>query len=517
MNPSENNSFQHPTIGPSYEVQKAAELLFKGWLPKRWLLREENPDVHIDFCVEVVNDGEPSGSLFRVQVKGRSIYKRKAKKLAEPLETKHLRYFLQCKEPVFIFLIDPTAKQGHWIFIQRYLKESVRSDALRVQKELTIPFDAQCSLENQPLFEKELRDAWSYMQNLYPGSPAAALLAEKKRFEQLDPNVSLSVKYQVSFHQPKLEFLNKCGPEELKAFFEKGQSFQAKASDIHFGDTVVFPEAGDAKVTINYGVRFKGCLQFHFGSQTEPLCIQIDGEWVLAPKRNSFSGQLGESPLKVACVNEKGEDGKWKPWEMTFRLNWGAWEGQALLALAYFVELDAFLRENKFFLRSYVRGHPEWPAENFVLDNPEKKQAIEAMDWLQKCKRVARRIGSNPPFPAANAINKIESDDVRLLVKLIEEGVHKQSMVGQTLELSVGNPYTGPEIGKKELTANHQEPFRKINFFGLEIPFGPLIHTWTDLELVSTCPLDDDRTGMMFKGGVNSTWKIEYKHPPQDG
>lgn len=342
MNPSEDNRSEHPTIGLSYEVQKAAELLFKSWLPKRWLPREENPDVHIDFCVEVVNDGEPSGSLFRVQVKGRSIHKRKAKKLAEPLETKHLRYYLQCKEPVFIFLIDPTAKQGHWIFIQRYLKEKIRSDILRVQKELAIPFDAQCSLENQPLFEKELRDAWSYMRNLHPGSPVAAILAEKRRLEQLDPNASVSVKYQVSIHQPKLEFLNKCGAEELKAFFEKGQSFKAKASDIHLGNTAIFPEVGDTEVTINYGMRFKGCLQFHFGSQTEPLCVQIDGEWVLAPKRFSFTGQLGESPLKVNCVREQDENGKWKPWEMTFKLNWGAWERQALLALACLCPSDSW-------------------------------------------------------------------------------------------------------------------------------------------------------------------------------
>ena len=144
MNPlPEDNRPRHPTIGPSYEVQKDAERLFEDWLPKRWLPRKEIPDVHVDFCVEVVNEGEPSGSLFRVQVKGRSIYKRKAKMLGEPFKTKHLRYYLKCEEPVFLFLIDPTAKQGHWIFIQRYLKENVQSDILRVQTKFRIRFDTQ--------------------------------------------------------------------------------------------------------------------------------------------------------------------------------------------------------------------------------------------------------------------------------------------------------------------------------------------------------------------------------------
>ena len=409
MNPlPEDNRPRHPTIGPSYEVQKDAERLFEDWLPKRWLPRKEIPDVHVDFCVEVVNEGEPSGSLFRVQVKGRSIYKRKAKKLGEPFKTKHLRYYLKCEEPVFLFLIDPTAKQGHWIFIQRYLKENVQSDILRVQTKLRIRFDTQYSLENQPLFEKELRDAWNYMRDLHPGSPIAAIFAEKKRIEQRHPGHKVqivatdeSMKIQVTPLQPmagglKLKFLKEPGESELKAFFEKGQSFQANASDIQLGDSAVFPEAGDSKVTINYGGKFNGCLQFHFGLQNEPICIQADGEWIIAPKRVSFTGRLGESPLMVNCVREADEKGAWKRCELRFTLKWNAWEGQALLSLAYFAELDVFFRKDEFFLRFYVRGHQLWRPEKMLLNNSKRDFPIRAMDWLQKCRELAQCIGETP-------------------------------------------------------------------------------------------------------------------------
>jgi hypothetical protein len=53
------------------------------------------------------------------------------------------------------------------------LKEWVSDAVLKAQKTLTIPFDAQRSCESLPLFEKELRDAWSYMRDLHPGSPSS--------------------------------------------------------------------------------------------------------------------------------------------------------------------------------------------------------------------------------------------------------------------------------------------------------------------------------------------------------
>lgn len=99
------------------------------------------------------------------------------------------------------------------------------------------------------------------------------------------------------------------------------------------------------------------------------------------------------------------------------------------------------------------------------------------------------------------------------MIKLIEAGIHEQNNAGQIVALSCDNLSPGPEIGKKELTANWTEPFRKINFFGLEIPFGPLAYTWTDLELVATRPLDNNRTEITFKGGAKSIWKIEFKRP----
>lgn len=360
------------------------------------------------------------------------------------------------------------------------------------------------------------------------GSPSNAIRAEEQRLEQLDPRFSVDIaataesmdvkirSIQPISEFPRLKFLGEGRTDALKAFLEKGQPFRVKAANVQVDNSPIhndiLRELGDAEITFT-GLTFPGCLQFYFGPQAEPLCVQVDGEWVLAPKRYSFNGHLSESPLKVACICERGEDGKWKSWEVVFRLDWGAWHGQALLALAYFVEIDAFLREKDFLVRFYIRGHREWPAEKLVLDNPQKLLALEAMDWLQTCKRVAKRIGANPPFPAANAVGEIESNDVRLLVKLIEEGKHEQANAEQICAISADAPTEGSQPPKDIASMTVPEPVRTLSFFGVKVPIGPLKHTWTNVELVETRPLDNGRIEMIFKGRTNSIWKIEYKGP----
>jgi hypothetical protein len=526
-------NYSQPTIGGSYDVDKGARSLFENWLPQRWLPRKQIPDYHVDYRVEVVSDGEPSGLHFQVQVKGRSVHRRKAKKLGEPIKTKHLRYWLRCQEPVFVFLIDPMSKEGNWLFIQRYLREGVRLDSLRTQKTLTVEFDAQHSLENRMLFEKELRDAWSYMRDLYPGSPMAAALAEKQRLEQLDPRFSVQVeatpdskKVQLTPRQPmadgpKLKFLKKTVAGEVKAFYEKGQSFRVKATEIEVDAAPIISnvlrELGDAEITINSGARFKGHLHLVLHAKPSPPLIQIDGEWLLAPKLISFKGQLSESPLRVELVCEANEGGEWEPCAVAFKFNWGAWEQQPLLSLAYFSAINDFIRCEEFSLSGYIRGNQVWKGETFTADCQAKKPAADAMDWFQKCRHVAQQVGANPLFPRADALEEIESNDVRLMVELFEHGRHEQSNVGQTVGIAADiQPENKPPINFQAKKMSLPEHTRLLNFFGMQVPFGPLVHTWTDVRLVALNPLQEGRTELMWEGEANSIYRIEYERKDEN-
>jgi hypothetical protein len=283
------------------------------------------------------------------------------------------------------------------------------------------------------------------------GSPPDAIRTEEERLQQLDPRFSVSIAatsdsmevhvepVQPITQLPKIEFLGDDRKDELKALAERGQPLKIKASQIQISNCPIhndiIRELGDAEITFT-GLTFPGCVQFYFNEKGKPLCVQIDGEWIIAPQQISFNGQLKDSPLKVVCVRERGDDGTFKSFQNVFKFDWGAWEGQALLSLAFLDELESFLRQDELLLRFYIRGYQEWPPEKLVLAGPGVSQAIDAVEWTQTCKRVARRIGANPPFPAANAIHEIESTDVRLLVKLIEEGKHEQTNAGQIVEIA---------------------------------------------------------------------------------
>ena len=97
------------------------------------------------------------------------------------------------------------------------------------------------------------------------------------------------------------------------------------------------------------------------------------------------------------------------------------------------------------------------------------------------------------------------------MVKLIETGVHEQSIFGDSIAFEGDCP--PEEIGRLNDAARitWTEPPRIMKFFGMDVRFGPLSHTWTNINLVEAHPLTEKRAAMTFKGAENSIWRIDYK------
>lgn len=241
-------------------------------------------------------------------------------------------------------------------------------------------------------------------------SPMDAIRSEKERLEQLDPRFSVQIEataesktIHVIPRQPVVEgltlkFLKKPEEAELGAYYEKGQSFRVKATDVEAAGspilTDILHEMGAAEIAIDYGARFKGCLHIVPHPESSAPLIQIDGEWLLARKLISFKGQLSESPLKVELSCEPNEDGKWENYVFFFTLNWGAWERQPLLSLAYFNAINDFVRCKEFTLRAYIRGNEFWKDVRFSPDAQASRRAIDSVEWFQKCRRLREMLKS---------------------------------------------------------------------------------------------------------------------------
>src|SRR2546428_463772 len=103
MRKDKNNEPQHPTVGDSVETGEEAERLLIELLPKKWRWRKQIPDIFLDYKVEVVEEGEPTGRNFGIQIKGIEKVKRSPKELRYRMKRKPLLYYRdKAQLPVFI-------------------------------------------------------------------------------------------------------------------------------------------------------------------------------------------------------------------------------------------------------------------------------------------------------------------------------------------------------------------------------------------------------------------------------
>ena len=430
------------------------------------------------------------------------------------------------KIPILVFVIH----KDHQLTIEMVETESDAQKKLKNLKERACKGRSRHEFKSPMELRAEVIHALSDLKQreVSTGSLIDVIRTEKERLEQLDPRFSVQIeataeskKVRVIPRQPTVEsltlkFLKEPGADELKAFHEKGQPFRVKAKDIEADDSPILSsilrEMGDAEITINHGAKFKGCLHLVPHLEASAPLMQIDGEWLLGQKVISFKGQLSESPLKVDLSCEVNENGKWDNKAIFFKLNWSDWEQQTLLSLAYFGAINDFVRCKEFTLRAYIRGNEFWKGEKFSPDTQTNAPAIDAMDWFQKCRDLAKQVGANPLFPRAGALEEIESNDIRLMVELLEKDCHEQDNAGETSVIAAALPANkNPAINLRASKICLPEHLRMFNFCGMQVPFGPLLHTWTDVRLVATKPLENGLTELTWEGCANSMYRLDYK------
>jgi len=113
------------TIGPPFIIQKESENILRSILPNNWLIREQKPDFYIDYSIEIVENGELTGKICYVQLKGKSNLKISHKEIVYQLSSKHLIYFRDNLQiPVFLIVTDINQNEGYWVFLQKYINDN---------------------------------------------------------------------------------------------------------------------------------------------------------------------------------------------------------------------------------------------------------------------------------------------------------------------------------------------------------------------------------------------------------
>jgi hypothetical protein len=183
------------------------------------------------------------------------------------------------------------------------------------------------------------------------------------------------------------------------------------------------------------------------------------------------------------------------------------WEGQVLLGLAYFQELVALMATPDFTIRSYVRGNLIAKEQFHASADPSFDDIRTTLVWLTQCRRIARRVGANPPLPSVALMNSKFSDGFRFAISVLEDGAHQQSFEGCRTVATVDTPSDHSPfdmLGEVLPRVEVPEPPRKIELFGFPALIGPLLHGMTNARVLNVRNLPHNRTELTFEGSLTA-------------
>jgi hypothetical protein len=518
-----------PTVGHSLEVDQAAQALFNQWFhAPDWLVRKQEPDIHIDYRVEAVESREPVGLHFQAQIKGRSMYRRKTKKLAEPLKTKHLRYYLSCQEPVFVFLIDPDTKEGHWLFAQQYLKEKVGDKDLRTQKTLTLQFDPECSMENVSSFRKHLAKAWAYMKELHPGSIQAALEKARRELEAKEPRLSYEITasegvqtVHLSAKEPfKITMLTPgCKSaaihEALKQAMEGGGELTLAMGDIKFSGSPLFEEFNEqanAKFVLQFGEKIPGNLVLRAAGVTNSLSLSIAGSFVAGSTTATFRADFPDAPLSVECTINLPVT---QETLITFKmfLPTERWQGQPVCNLAYFEQLAGIFEyfHNHQEIRSdlFCRGNSLAEGHITLKNTDSISGLVHVIAWLRRCRKVAEQYAINPRLPDLKKITEEDWEAINDLFTLSNGSRVIKSEPGLSATLTMSGALNARNEFPVSGCFRLDNPNPTIHILGQAVRPGPLRTLITNVTMALRSARPDGRLVIALKGTDSTLRTVE--------
>ena len=193
------------TISKAHIIDQTAQNIFRSTIPPSWLKREQHPDYHIDYFIEIEEKSEPSGLVFGVQLKGTSSPNYSKKTIKLPIKTKHLAYYIdRTKEPVFIVIVDTKKQCGYWLFIQEWIRKELSGKDWRQRKKVTVKIPTVNKLELSNEIYLAVKKAEKFMRELWPCSLASAAIYQQKKLESLDDRFRIDVSYSNGGTQFKL-------------------------------------------------------------------------------------------------------------------------------------------------------------------------------------------------------------------------------------------------------------------------------------------------------------------------
>jgi hypothetical protein len=480
-------------------------------------VRDQKPDFHIDYLVEITEVGELTGIQFAVQLKG---WRSKKNHLGVPkyvIKTKHLAYYVdKCEMPVFLLLIDVKREIGYWTFMQKFGKDA--DPAWRSHKKISVEFDQNNLLSNNSRFLDAIRNAAQYTRDLHPSSINAALQHARKMLEAKDPRVAVKIdvvdgiqrvtvnaKEDFPFTM-KFKTDNPSTVENINNFFEKGDDLKIKANEIEIigAPFLDFANQGDGPVLIQHKKEFPGHALLSWDECDVLAHVHLPGRFWAGCKYLSCEVALPNAPLNLTATIPPEDSTIQKAFNVTYGLRAQPWEGQPLLALAYFNQLYALVKaltsNAPVMLRLYVQGNLLGSARMNKAPLKEIFVFWNFLEMLRKARLLAQHFKVNVVMPPLANLSSEDYDVVDELFAIVIEGGHKMVVPGVTISCTLSGtvPQPEPNTPSQPLIITRVESY---SLLGTRINVGQVEIRVTDLKLTMCEPTPDGTgTKVVFKG-----------------
>lgn len=517
------------TIGEAFKTGTRGEKIFESWLPDDWLIRKQNPDIYIDYVIEVVENGEPTGRQFAVQVKGVNLGENCAPPRKFAAKGSHVRYWLEkCQIPVFLFLVHPAKGAGHWVFVQKFALEQIPQAALPDRKTITLRFDRADTLADKPRFIAQLQEAESYVRDLHPGTIQAALQKTRQMLEQKEPRLTYHISategsqlIQLSAKNPfpiKVAIQNpdvNLTQGDFQRAIEHGAELKIPLQHLSFTGSPLFEEWSGAKgeFVMQFGNDVPGNMTFTLPRDSGCHNLQINGIYRVGSKNALFKGALIDAPWNIECDCDLQSDPQriLTSLKMSFPLQ--RWQGQPILSLAHFETISEAFQK----LLSTEGLDTEWfmgniriaqGAQNASADEQSQK-FLNVLSWFSRCRTVAAHYKINPPFPKLETLTQEHLETVNDLDALIKHGGRRVECPGFVAKCTLTD-YPGNSlepVAHGSIRLEHPNPV--FDVIGQPVEVGPIRTTFTDVTLVPDPPISEGMRTVTIRGSDSSIRVIE--------
>lgn len=170
----------------NHRIDNHAQKIFESKCPTNWSIQEPNEDYGIDYYIRVFEDddiGEATEIFFAVQLKGVKRLKSNETHVLFSMKTDTLNFYLtKVSEPVFLVVVDTSLNKIYWLFLQKYINETLNIEKpnWKTQNTITLKIPKENNFKDTKIIEDCALNASPYCNLLVNGIPDYELEFEVK-------------------------------------------------------------------------------------------------------------------------------------------------------------------------------------------------------------------------------------------------------------------------------------------------------------------------------------------------